>query len=58
MKKVRLEIAVNDEFVEKTIAAIADGAHTGEIGDGKIFVINLERCYRIRTGDTGPEAIG
>lgn len=58
LKKVRLEIAVNDEFVEKTITAIADGAHTGEIGDGKIFVMNLEQCYRIRTGDTGSDAIG
>ena len=58
LKKVRLEIAVNDEFVEKTITAIADGAYTGSIGDGKIFVITLDQCYRIRTGDTGPEAIG
>ena len=58
LKKVRLEIAVNDEFAEKAITAIADGAHTGAIGDGKIFVITLDQCYRIRTGDTGPEAIG
>ena len=58
LKKVRLEIAVNDEFVETTIDAIASGAHTGKIGDGKIFVITLDQCYRIRTGDTGPEAIG
>ncbi len=58
LKKVRLEIAVNEEFVEKTITAIADGAHTGAIGDGKIFVITLDQCYRIRTGDTGVEAIG
>ncbi|MBN2808399.1 MAG: P-II family nitrogen regulator [Deltaproteobacteria bacterium] len=58
LKKVRFEIAVNDEFVDKAINAIADGAHTGAIGDGKIFVINLEQCYRIRTGDTGSEAIG
>ena len=58
LKKVRLEIAVNDEYVEKTVAAIADGAYTGAIGDGKIFVVTLDQCYRIRTGDTGPEAIG
>lgn len=58
LKKVRLEIAVNDEFVEKTIKAIIDGAKTGAIGDGKIFVTNLERCVRIRTGEEGSVAIG
>ena len=50
LKKVRLEIAVNQDFVEKTIAAIIEGARTGEIGDGKIFVVNLAECVRIRTG--------
>ena len=58
LKKVRLEIAVNAEFVRPTIDAIIGGARTGNIGDGKIFVTNLEDCIRIRTGETGPEAIG
>ena len=58
LKKVRLEIAVNENFVEPTIAAIIKGARTGETGDGKIFVMPLERCIRIRTGEEGREAIG
>lgn len=58
LKKVRLEIAVNDEFVRKTIDAIIEGARTGKIGDGKIFVQPLEQCYRIRTGEEGHDAIG
>lgn len=58
LKKLRLEIAVNDEFVKIAVDAIIDGARTGEIGDGKIFVTNLEECYRIRTGETGDKAIG
>ena len=58
LKKVRLEIAVNDDFVDKTIEAISEGAKTGQIGDGKIFVLPLERCVRIRTGDEGGQAIG
>ncbi len=58
VKKVRLEIAVNEEFVDKTIKAIIKGAKTGRIGDGKIFVTNLERCIRIRTEEEGKEAIG
>ena len=58
LKKVRLEIAVNEKFVEPTIAAIMKGAKTGNIGDGKIFVVNLEQCVRIRTGERGGEAIG
>jgi nitrogen regulatory protein P-II 2 len=58
LKKVRLEIAVNETFVEPTIAAIVKGARTGETGDGKIFVTPLERCVRIRTGEEGREAIG
>jgi nitrogen regulatory protein P-II 2 len=56
--KTRIEIAVNDEFVKPTIDAIIAGARTGKIGDGKIFVTNLEECIRIRTGDTGNNAIG
>ena len=58
LKKVRLEIAVNDEFVELTIDAIVSGARTGEIGDGKIFVIPLGDVVRIRSGERGAVAIG
>lgn len=58
LKKVRLEIAVNDEFVESTIEAIIKGARTGNIGDGKIFVLDLPECIRIRTGEKGKDAIG
>lgn len=58
LRKVRLEIAVNENFVERTINAIIKGAKTGEIGDGKIFVLDLPRCIRIRTGEEGKEAIG
>ena len=58
LKKIRFEVAVNDEFVDVTIEAIVKGAKSGQIGDGKIFVINLERCVRIRTGEDGHDAIG
>jgi nitrogen regulatory protein P-II 2 len=58
LKKVRLEIAVNDQYVKPTVDAIVAGARTGGIGDGKIFVINLEECIRIRSGETGSVAIG
>lgn len=58
LKKVRLEIAVNDNFVAPTIQAIMDGAQTGSIGDGKIFVLDLPECIRIRTGERGSIAIG
>jgi nitrogen regulatory protein P-II 1 len=58
LRKVRLEIAVNDNFVEPTINAIINGGQTGEIGDGKIFVLPLEDCVRIRTEERGSEAIG
>ena len=58
LKKIRLEIAVSDNFVDSTIQAIIKGARTGEIGDGKIFVVNLEDCIRIRTGEQGIDAIG
>jgi nitrogen regulatory protein P-II 2 len=58
LKKVRLEIAVNDDFVDKTIDAIIKGARSGEIGDGKIFVIPMSDCIRIRTVEKGPVAIG
>ncbi|MBT3277864.1 MAG: P-II family nitrogen regulator [Phycisphaerales bacterium] len=58
LKKVRIDIAVNEEFTQATIDAIIRGARTGNIGDGKILVTPLEQCIRIRTGDTGPAAIG
>lgn len=58
LKKVRLEIAVNEDFVKPTIDAIIKGARTGNIGDGKIFVLDLPECIRIRTGEKGKEAIG
>ncbi len=56
--KTRLEIAVNDAFVQATVDAIIKGARTGAIGDGKIFILPLEGCIRIRTGETGVDAIG
>ncbi len=58
LEKIRIEIAVNDEFVQDTIKAIVKGAKSGNIGDGKIFVMPLEECIRIRTDETGSDAIG
>ncbi len=58
LKKVKIEIGVNDDFVEPTIQAITKGARTGEIGDGKIFIIDLDEAVRIRTGERGHNAIG
>ncbi|MDD5687437.1 MAG: P-II family nitrogen regulator [Elusimicrobia bacterium] len=58
LRKVRLEIAVNEMFVQPTIDAIIAGARTGNVGDGKIFVLDLKECIRIRTGEKGGEAIG
>jgi len=58
LKKVRLEIAVNEDFLDKTIDAIVEGTRTGQIGDGKIFVMDLKECVRIRTGEKGKKAIG
>jgi nitrogen regulatory protein P-II 1 len=58
LRKVKLEVAVNDTFVEPTIKAITEGARTGQIGDGKIFVLDLAECIRIRTGEKGNLAIG
>ncbi len=58
LKKVRLEIAINQEFVEQAVSAIIEGARTGKIGDGKIFVLDLAECIRIRTGERGQKAIG
>jgi nitrogen regulatory protein P-II 1 len=58
LKKLRIELAVNNEFVKPCIDAIIAGAKTGEIGDGKIFVHDLAECIRIRTGETGQAAVG
>ena len=58
LKKVRLAIAVNDEYIRPTVEGIIAGARTGHIGDGKIFVLPMDECIRIRTGETGFEAIG
>ncbi len=58
LNKVRLDIAVNDSFVEPTITAITKGARTGEVGDGKIFVLDLHECIRISSSERGGSAIG
>ena len=58
LRKIRLEIAVNDNYLEPTIKAIVKGAKTGETGDGKIFVLDLKECIRIRTEERGGLAIG
>jgi len=58
LKKVKLEVAVNEAYVQPTIEAILAGARTGQIGDGKVFILDLKECVRIRTGETGGVAIG
>ena len=58
LKKIKLEIAVNEDFVEPTIQAIIKSARSGEIGDGKIFVLDLPEVIRIRTRERGGKAIG
>jgi nitrogen regulatory protein PII len=55
--KVRFEVAVSDGFVDKTVEALCEGARTGEVGDGKIFVLPLDRAVRIRTGETDHGAV-
>jgi len=57
LPKVKIEIAIRDELLDQALEAIEQGAHTGKIGDGKIFVFELEQVVRIRTGETGPDAI-
>jgi nitrogen regulatory protein P-II 2 len=57
LPKVKVEVAVTDELVERVIEAIIAAAKTGKVGDGKIFVTELEQVYRIRTGETGDQAI-
>ena len=58
LKKIRIEIAVNEDFVQPAIDAVIKGAKTGNIGDGKIFIMDLPECIRIRTGERGSKAIG
>jgi nitrogen regulatory protein P-II 1 len=58
LEKVRIEIAVNDDYVNETVQAIIKGAKSGTIGDGKIFVMPMDDCIRIRTDETGHDAIG
>lgn len=58
LKKVRIEIAVNNDYYKATIDAIIKGAKTGNIGDGKIFVLDLAECIRIRTNEVGELAVG
>jgi len=58
LRKIRLEIAVNDNFVEPTVKAIVEGAKSGRVGDGKIFVLPMDQCIRIRTEERGSVAIG
>jgi nitrogen regulatory protein P-II 2 len=57
LPKVKVEVAVADDLAERVIEAIVKAAKTGKVGDGKIFVVDLEQVYRIRTGETGDEAI-
>ncbi len=58
LNKIRIDIAVNEDFVEPTIEAVIGAARTGNIGDGKIFITELKECIRIRTGERGNAAIG
>ena len=57
LPKVKIELAVDDDVVEQALEAITNSARTGKIGDGKIFVTDLQQVIRIRTGETGPEAV-
>lgn len=57
LPKVKIDIAIKDELLEQVLEAIEKSAHTGKIGDGKIFVFELEQVVRIRTGETGPDAV-
>lgn len=57
LPKIKLEVAVDDGLVDKLLSAIRTAASTGQIGDGKVFVLDLQQVVRIRTGDTGPDAL-
>ena len=56
-EKMRFEVAVSDDFVDKTVSALCEGGRTGEVGDGKIFVVPLDHAVRIRTGDSDEGAV-
>jgi nitrogen regulatory protein P-II 1 len=58
LRKVKLEIGVNDKFVKPAVNAIMEGGRTGKTGDGKIFILDMPECIRIRTGEKGGVAIG
>ena len=58
LKKIRIEVAVNLDYVDRTVEALIKGARSGNIGDGKIFILDLPECIRIRTGEKGKDAIG
>ena len=57
LPKVKLEVAISEELIEQALEAISEAARTGKIGDGKIFVYGIEQVIRIRTGETGPDAL-
>ena len=57
LPKVKLEVAISEELVDRALEAISEAARTGKIGDGKIFVYGIEQVIRIRTGETGPDAL-
>jgi nitrogen regulatory protein P-II 2 len=57
LPKVKLEVAVDEALLEQTVEAVSNSARTGKIGDGKIFVFPLEQAIRIRTGESGPDAL-
>ena len=57
LKKIQIEIAVNDDFVDQAVSAILEGGKSGSIGDGKIFISPIETCYRIATGEEGSDSI-
>ena len=57
LKKIRIELVVNDDFVDSAVNAILEGGKTGKIGDGKVFVSPIEKCYRISTGEEGESSI-
>jgi nitrogen regulatory protein P-II 2 len=57
LPKVKIEVGVNDELAERVVEAISKAANTGKIGDGKIFIVDMEQAIRIRTGESGPDAL-
>ena len=57
LPKVKIELAIADDIVDQVVEAVSNAANTGKIGDGKIFIVNLEQAVRIRTGETGEEAV-